>query len=169
MDDTAGDRFSAYRRANVDGTRAVLDAARAAGARTFVFASSVKAVGERSETPWTESVEPRPVDPYGVSKLEGERVVLGAAAIRAVVLRLPLVYGPGVRANMLRLFRAVDSGWPLPVGGVKNRRSLLYVGNLVAAIRRALEVDRVRGTYFLADGEGASTEDLVRAIARALG
>jgi nucleoside-diphosphate-sugar epimerase len=172
MDDASADPLDAFRRVNVEGTRNVVRAAADAGCRTLVHASSVKAVGEASDAPWTEAVEPRPADPYGVSKLESERVVCDEAArggMAAAVLRLPLVYGPGVRANMLRLFQLVDRGVPLPLGAVANRRSLLYAGNAAAAVLALLERSTGCETYFVSDGPALSTPALVREIAAALG
>lgn len=163
-----------YRRVNADGAGAVLDAAAGAGVRRFILASSVKAVGEASgQTPWTEATDPRPADPYGRSKRAAEQMVMSAAAARgieAVALRFPLVYGPGVKANMLRLFGAVHRRAPLPVGGIRNQRSLLYLGNLAAAVSHLLLVGAMgRGVYFLSDGRNLSTPELVRGIGRALG
>lgn len=173
MRDRAAHPLAEFRRVNVEGTRGLLQAAAAADARAFVFASSVKAVGEHSHAPWTEATPPVPADPNGVSKLEAEAVVAGSAAaagMDAAVLRFPLVYGPGVRANMLRLFDLVARGWPVPLGGVDNRRSLLYVGNAAAAVEAVLAAPgRARGTFFVCDGPAPSTPALVRAIGRALG
>jgi nucleoside-diphosphate-sugar epimerase len=138
-----------------------------------VLASTVKAVGEGNSTPWTEDTSPAPSDPYGTSKLEAERAVREVAqrqGIRAAVLRFPLVYGPGVKGNMLRLFALVDRGVPLPFGSVANRRSMLYVGNLVAAVCAVLEspLDRTE-TFFVSDGRDLSLPALIRMIGKALG
>jgi len=163
---------AAFRAINVEGTRLVLEEAHAAGVRDFVFASSVKAVGERSETPWDESTPPAPVDPYGVTKLECEALVrsLGEGArVHTPILRLPLVYGPGMKGNALRLFRLVDQGLPLPLGSARNRRSLLFTGNLVAAVFATLESPSGSDTFFVTDAGAPSTPELVTAIARALG
>ena len=137
-----------------------------------MFASSVKAVGESNESPWTEDAVPHPADPYGRSKLEAERRVREAArrhGVHATILRLPLVYGPGMKANALRLFQLVDRGTPLPLGLIHNRRSLLYTGNLTAALIAAMECPAGGETFFVSDDEDLSTPQLVRAIARALG
>jgi nucleoside-diphosphate-sugar epimerase len=162
---------AAFRTVNVDGTRTLLEAAMAAGVRDFVFASSVKVVGEGGDTPWTEDTPPAPADAYGVTKLEAERLVRDRAVghrLHAPVLRLPLVYGPGMKANALRLFDAVARGTPLPLGAVHNRRSLLFVGNLIAAIFATLQSEGGSDTFFVSDAEDVSTPELVRAIARAL-
>jgi nucleoside-diphosphate-sugar epimerase len=163
---------AAYREVNVDGTVALLDAGVAAGIRDFVFVSTVKAVGEVSREPWTERTPPAPVDPYGRTKLAAEEAVRAAAlrhGLHAPILRLPLVYGPGMRANALRLFQVVDRGLPLPLGAVRNQRSLLYVGNFVAAVAATVEHEAGNDLFFVSDGPPIATPDLIRAIARALG
>jgi UDP-glucose 4-epimerase len=171
MRETAADPDAEYRRVNIEGTRAVLDAARAAGVQRFVLASSVKAVAESSESPLTERMPAAPRDAYGTSKLAAEGLVLGApATVGATVLRFPLVYGAGVRGNMLRLLRLVDRGVPLPFGAVRNRRSLLFTGNLAAACIAVLQSPATAGeTLFVSDGRDLSTPELVRLIAAALG
>jgi nucleoside-diphosphate-sugar epimerase len=173
MRETAADPLAEFRRANVESTSVLADEAGAAGVRQFVLASTVKAVGEGNTTAWTEDAPPAPVDPYGTSKLEAERVVREAAERRgtsAAVLRFPLVYGPGVKGNMLRLFALVDRGMPLPFGSVANSRSMLYVGNLVAAVRAVLDrPPEGAETFFVSDGRDLSLPALIRLIAQALG
>jgi UDP-glucose 4-epimerase len=157
---------------NVEGTRALLDAAIAAGVRDFVLASSVKAVGEHNDAPWTEETPAAPADAYGVTKLEAERLVRDRAGhhpLHAPILRLPLVYGPGMKANALQLFDAVSRGVPLPIGSVRNRRSFLFTGNLVAAIMATLESEAGSDTFFVSDGEDLSTAEFASEIGRALG
>lgn len=163
---------AAFHAVNVEGTRTLVQEAISAGVRGFVFASSVKAVGEESEKPWDETTPPAPVDAYGRTKLEAEAIVRTLAerhGIHAPILRLPLVYGPGMKGNALRLFRLVDRGWPLPLGSARNRRSLLFTGNLIAAMFAALESTVGSDTFFVTDAETPSTPELVSAIAQALG
>ncbi len=173
MSDQATDPWAEYRRTNVDGTRLLLEESLAVGVRRFVFFSTVKALGESTDTPWTEQTHPAPTDPYGISKLEAEQVVrelATAGRMAATVLRLPLAYGPGMKANMLRLFEVVDRGIPLPMGGVRNRRSLVFAGNVAAAVERVLATPAAAGeTFFVSDGHDVSTPELIRAIAQALG
>ncbi|MGH7525793.1 MAG: NAD-dependent epimerase/dehydratase family protein [Gemmatimonadales bacterium] len=173
MADNSTDPLAEYRRTNVEGTRMLVEESLAAGVRRLIFLSTVKTVGEGSDVPWTEQSPPLPSDPYGISKLEAEQVVLELAppgGMAASVLRLPLVYGPGMKANMLRLFEAVDRGLPLPLGGVRNRRSLVFAGNVVAAIERVILTPAAAGEiFFVRDARDVSTPDLVRAIALALG
>jgi len=171
MRDTVADPLTEFRRVNVDGTRALLAEALDAGVTRFVYASSAKAVGEGSARCWDEHTPARPVDPYGSSKFEAEQAVRElAAGIHAPILRLPLLYGANVRANMLSLFRLVDRGAPIPLGGIRNRRSLAYTGNVVAAIETVLTAPAARGaTVFASDDDDVSTPELVRRIAAALG
>jgi nucleoside-diphosphate-sugar epimerase len=172
MRDWDSDPAGAYRRANVEPTQALAAAAVAGGVRAFVFISSVKAVGEATRVPWTAATIPKPADAYGVSKLAAEAVVRQAGAasgMKAWILRLPLVYGPGMKGNMLGLFGLVDRGVPVPVGGFDNCRSLVYRDNVVAAIEAVLDAAGQGGTYFVSDGEDLTTAELVRRIGRALG
>ncbi|HEX5091267.1 MAG TPA: NAD-dependent epimerase/dehydratase family protein [Burkholderiales bacterium] len=141
-------------RVNVEGTLAQAQAALAAGVRRFVYLSSLKAE--------------RPDDAYGQSKRVAELGLLGLGGLDPVILRPPLVYGPRVKANFLALLRAVDRGWPLPLASVRNRRSLLYVGNLADAILRSLETTATGRAFALSDGAPVSTPELCRAIGNAL-
>jgi len=141
-------------RVNVEGTLAQAQAAAAAGARRFVYLSSLKAA--------------QPRDAYGRAKRVAEQGLLGLRGLEPVILRPPLVYGPRVKANFLALMRAIDRGWPLPLASIRNRRSLLYVGNLVDAIRRCLEATVGAKVYELSDGAPVSTPELARALGRSL-
>lgn len=171
--EAAADPLAEYRRVNVEGTRRIAEQTAAAGVRRLIFLSSVKVNGETAGgLPFTESDPPQPEDAYGISKWEAEQVLRRIAektGLEIVVLRPPLVYGPGVKGNFLRLMKIVARGWPLPLASVKNQRSLVYVRNLVDVIVRAVEAPQAAGqTYLVSDGEDVSTPDLVRAIARAL-
>jgi nucleoside-diphosphate-sugar epimerase len=172
--ETATDPLAAYRKINVSGTERLARSAAAGGIRRLVIVSSVKVSGERTEErPFTEDGAPRPEDAYGVSKWEAEQSLSRIAAetgLEVVALRPPLVYGPGVKGNFLRLMNLVARGVPLPLGAVDNRRSLIYTGNLAGAIVKALDAPQAAGrTYLVSDGEDVSTPDLVRGLARALG
>ena len=171
MRDTAADPLAEYRRINVAGTQALAEAAQAAGVRRFIFLSSIKVNGEATTLrPYSETDAPCPEDAYGVSKREAEAALRAVVAgMETVVLRPPLLYGPGVKGNFLRLMRAIERGMPLPLGSIHNHRSLLYVGNLVDAIMLSLDHPAAAGkTYLVADDEGISTPGLVRAIAAAM-
>ena len=160
-----------HRAVNLEGTKNLLAASAGANVKSFVFFSSVKVMGESSQTPWTERDVPAPASAYGVTKLEAEAAVRGAAqshGMHAPVLRLPLVYGPGMTANALRLFEGVDRGTPAPLGAVRNRRSFLFVGNLLAALTAVLTHEGGNEVFFVSDGRDLSTPELIGAIARAL-
>jgi nucleoside-diphosphate-sugar epimerase len=165
----------AFDRVNVHGTAGLVRAAAAAGVRRFVFLSSAKVAGEQSPEgrPLREDDPPAPVGPYPESKWRAEQIVrdvAGGAAMEWVVVRTPLVYGPGVRANFLSLMRAVDRGVPLPFGRVRNSRSLIFVDNLVDALVTCLTHPDARGaTYFVKDAEDLSTAALVERLAASLG
>lgn len=174
MKETREDPLPAFRKVNVAGTRSVVATARNCGVEHLIFLSSVKAVGEKASVtePMNEQTWPRPSDPYGLSKLEAEKLLKESASdggIAVTVLRPPLVYGPGMGGNMLRLFRLVSRGVPLPLGAVENSRSMLYVGNLTAAITCLLE-GSARGfrRFFASDTVDLSTLDLLDLIGAAV-
>lgn len=158
-----------FQQANVEVTRSVARSAAAAGAR-MVFVSSVKVHGEDSKVPLTESAPFAPADDYARSKADAEAALRSIAGLPFVVLRPPLVYGPGVKANFLMLMKAIAVGIPLPLALVSNRRSFVYVGNLADAIVRCIADPRALGrTYLVSDGAALSTPALCRAIGQALG
>jgi nucleoside-diphosphate-sugar epimerase len=167
-------QIDGYRRVNVEATETLARAAAERRVRRFVFASSARVLGDASPgRPWTERDAPDPSDEYARSKWQAEQrlAAIGAAgATEVVILRPPLVYGPGVKANFLRLLAAVERGLPIPLGAVRNRRSLLYVGNLADAIAACLDHAAAAGkTFFVSDGDDVSTPELIRRIALALG
>ena len=174
MQDSASDPLAEFRRANVAGTLALARAAADAGVRRLVFVSSIKVNGEgtREGVPFTADDPPAPVDPYGVSKREAEHGLFEIGrdtGMEVVVVRPPLVYGPGVGANFLRLLRWVERGVPLPLASVQNRRSLVYVGNLADLIVRCVDRPAAAGRTFVAsDGEDLSTADLLVRLGQAL-
>src|SRR5690606_33743791 len=137
LDDRSPDPLAEYRRIKVAVTRKLAQQAARSGVRRFVFLSSLKVNGESTTSrPFSEHDEPRPEDAYGISKREAEdvlRTIGSETGMEIVILRPPLVYGPGVKGNFLRLLNAVAKGVPLPLASIDNRRSLVYVGNLVDA------------------------------------
>jgi len=173
MHDTATDPLALYRATNTDATLNLARQAARAGVGRFVFVSSVKVNGEGRDAPHRETDAAAPEDAYAISKWgaeQGLRRIARETGLEVVVLRPPLVYGPGVKANFLRLMRLVDKGWPLPLGAVENRRSLVYLGNFVDAIRLCVEHPAAAGqTFLIDDGQPVSTPELVRAVARAMG
>jgi UDP-N-acetyl-alpha-D-quinovosamine dehydrogenase len=167
---TAGE--GELRRVNVEAPVRLAEAA-AGRIRRFVFMSSIKAHGEDSgASAFSETDALRPEDRYGRSKADAEHALEAVAArsgTELVLVRPPMVYGPGVKANFLRLIRWVDSGLPLPFASVRNRRSLIYVGNLIDAAARAVEHPKARGAFLVSDADVVSTPELVSRIARSLG
>ena len=162
-----------YQAMNCQATERLARAAMQAGVRRFVFMSSIKVNGERTpiDQPFRASDTPQPEDRYARSKRDAEQMLtrLGGQ-MEIVVVRPPLVYGPGVRANFLRLVRLVDRRLPLPFGAIRNRRSLIYVGNLADLIVAAASSPEAAGRTLLAsDGEDMSTPRLISEIGRALG
>lgn len=166
--------LDAYRATNVDGTLAAAEAARRAGATRFVLMSSIKALGERDPgRPFIEDDERRPPDAYGVSKAEAEVRLLefgSRTGLEVVVVRPPLVYGPGVRANFLAMMNAIARGVPLPLGAIDARRSLVSVDNLAsAAIECARHPAAVGRVFHVTDGEDPGVAELARRLGEHLG
>ena len=172
MDDKASDSLAEFRVVNVAGTLNLARQAAESKVKRFVFISTIKVNGEGRDAPYRETDAPAPEDAYALSKWEAElglHRIAQETGLEVVILRPPLVYGPGVKANFQRLIQAVARGWPLPLGAVRNRRSLLYLGNFVDAIRLCVEHPGAAGqTFLLDDGEPVSTPDVVRAVARAM-
>jgi len=164
-----------FRRINVEGTRHLAEQAAVVGVRRFVFVSSVKVNGEftRPGMPFRASDTPRPECAYGVSKWEAEQVLARVAketGLEVVIVRPPLAYGPGVKANLLRLMQLVHKGWPLPLARVDNRRSLVALDNLIDLLTRCIDHPAAaRQTFLVSDGEDLSTPELIRGIAEAMG
>jgi len=171
--ETAPDPLAEYRRVNVEGTRRLAQQAARTGVRRLVFVSSIKVNGETASRPITEDDPPHPEDAYGISKWEAEQALHRVSAetgLEIVILRPPLVYGPGVKGNFRRLLDAVARGWPLPLASIENRRSLIYAGNLADAIVAAIASPQAAGrTWLVSDSEDVSTPELAREIGRALG
>ncbi len=168
------DALAEYRSLNVHATRELARAAAGNGIRRFIFMSSIKVLGEETDQEvYSASSTPGPGDPYGVSKMEAEQAlwkVSGETGMEVVVIRPPLVYGPGVKANFARLMGMVHKGVPLPLGAVHNRRSMIGLDNLVDLIIRCIDAPEAAGQTFLAsDGRDLSTPELIRLIANAMG
>lgn len=155
---------------NVDAALSLGKAAAVAGTR-MLHMSSVKVLGEETpRQPFDDSSPPAPQGAYARAKAEAEAGLRAIPGLSLTVLRPPLVYGPGVKANFLALMRAVARGWPLPFAGIENRRSLAYAGNLADAVVRCLESPLAPGnTYAVTDGAPLSTPALCRALGAALG
>jgi nucleoside-diphosphate-sugar epimerase len=175
MHDTAADPLTAFRAVNVDGTLNLARQAAAAGVKRFVFVSSVKVNGEftPSGQSFNEADIANPQDAYSQSKHEAEqglRQLSADTGMEVVIIRPPLVYGPGVKANFAALMRAVQRGWPLPLGAVHNQRSLVALDNLVDFIITCIAHPQAANqTLLVSDGQDLSTTELVRGMAQAAG
>jgi nucleoside-diphosphate-sugar epimerase len=168
------DPLSEYRRVNTAGTEHLARSAVKAGVNRIVYLSTVKVNGEMTgDAPFSESDISNPEGYYAISKWEAELALQWIARetrLEVVILRLPLVYGPGVKANFLRLIDLVARRIPLPLANVNNRRSLIYLGNLTDAIATCIIHSKAAGqTYMVSDSENISTPELVRIIASAMG
>ena len=175
MADTSADPLAEFRRVNVDGTLNLARQAAVAGVKRFVFVSSVKVIGEATllGQPFSEADVAAPQDAYGQSKHEAEMGLRDLAAVtgmEVVIVRPPLVYGPGVKANFAALMSVVQRGWPLPLGAVNNQRSLVALDNLVDLIVTCLDHPAAANqTFMVSDGQDLSTAQLVQGMAQAAG
>ena len=174
MRDDATDPLQAYREVNVNGTLNLASQAAQAGVGRFVFVSSIKVNGETIQPgqPFTADDVPSPLDPYGVSKLEAElglREIEAQTGMEVVIVRPPLVYGPGVKANFASMMRWVARGIPLPLGAIQNARSMVALDNLVDLLVTCLTHSAAAGqTFLVSDGEDLSTTELLRRTAQAM-
>ncbi|PBI80642.1 UDP-glucose 4-epimerase [Rahnella victoriana] len=175
MQEHASDPLAEFRKVNTAGTLTLAKQAAAAGVSRFIFLSSCKVNGEDTDkgSPFREEVQRPPLDPYGLSKYEAESGLLELSAMTGmdvVIIRLPLVYGPDVKANFALLVKIISLGIPLPFASVDNRRSLLSLDNLCHFILHAINHPAAAGEVFLiADEPAVSTSTLIRMIARAKG
>lgn len=174
MSDNGGDQLAAYREVNLDATLQLARQAQAHGVRRFVFVSSVKVNGEAtSGRAFGAHDLPMPLDPYGQSKLEAEQALreLGkATGMQIVIVRPPLVYGPGVKANFANLLRLVQLGIPLPFASVHNQRSIVALDNLVDLLITCARHPAAQGhTFMVSDGADLSIGELVALIGTAMG
>ena len=171
MKDVAADPLAEFLKVNLQGTANLAYQSVTAGVKRFVYVSSIKVNGERTTElrPFIESDKPDPQDAYAISKWRAEQVlqdVARAASLEVVIVRPPLVYGPGVKGNFIRLLAVIDKGIPLPLASVRNKRSLIYLGNLVDVLFACACHPVAAGkTYLVSDGEDISVSDLVRHIA----
>ena len=174
MSDNPATSESLYVSANVDVTRKLAQSAARTGVKRMILLSSVKVNGESTtiNTPFTAQDIPNPQDPYGRSKTQAEQAlwdVTSSSGLEGVVIRPPLVYGPGVRANFASLIGIVNRGIPLPLGFIQNKRSFISIDNLINCITTALQSSNAAGqTFLVSDGNDLSTPELIRSIASAL-
>lgn len=175
MRDEVADPLAEYRKVNVEGTLNLAKQAVAAGVKRFVYISSIKVNGESTTglSAFTEADSAKPEDPYGVSKHEAEeglRLLAEETGLDVVIIRPPLVYGPGVKANFLSLLKLSATALPLPFGSLKNKRSMVYVGNLVDLIVRCIQhPSAVNETFLVSDGDDVSLRSLLTVMRSAMG
>jgi len=174
MKEAAVDPLAEFLKVNFYGTSNLAQQAASAGVKRFVYVSSIKVNGEQTTEAqrYADSDEPEPQDPYAISKWRAEQDLWRIAqetGMEVVIIRPPLVYGPGVQGNFISLMDAIEKGVPLPLAGARNARSLVYVGNLVDALIACAEQPAAAGqTYLVSDGETVSTAVLIAKIAQSL-
>jgi nucleoside-diphosphate-sugar epimerase len=174
MNDTEVDTLAVFREVNVEGTRYLAEQAASYGIKRFIYISSIKVNGEgTNEQPFKADDIPAPEDAYGISKWEAEQVLQKIACnskLEIVIIRPPLVYGPEVQANFLKLMKLVKSGLPLPLGAIRNSRSFVALDNLVDLISTCLQHPAaIDQTFLVSDGDDLSTPELLWRTAKAFG
>ena len=175
MKDEVPDPLAEYRKVNVEGTLNLARRAAEAGVRRVVYISSITVNGEQTSlgAPFSEDDVSSPEDPYGVSKMEAElglKRLAEETGLEVVIIRPPLVYGPGVKGNFASMIKLVDKGIPLPLGAVHNKRSLVALDNLVDLITVCIDHPAAANeTFLVADGRDVSTTELLQGIAKAIG
>lgn len=174
MAEIANDPLAEFRKINVEATLNLARQAAEAGVRRFIFISSIKVNGENNVgEPFSENDKPAPRDAYGLSKWEAEEGLTNIAeetGLEVVTLRSPLIYGPGVSANFLRLLKLINMEIPLPFDSLKNQRSMIYIANFVDAIISCLDNPRAAGeTFLVSDGTDVSTPQLISYLAKFMG
>jgi len=169
-----GNQSQEYFKVNVELTRQLAHAAAKAGVKRFIYLSSIKVNGEKTnfDSVYREDSSPDPVDDYGKTKLEAEKTLIAAAnesALEYVILRPPLIYGAGAKANFKNLVAIIEKGYPVPFALIKNQRSFIYIGNLISAIITCIDHPKAKNAvYLISDGQDVSTAELVKYIAKAL-
>jgi len=175
MNDEVADPLAEYRKVNVEGTLNLARQAATAGVKRFIFISSIKVNGEQTVTgqPFFSRDAPSPEDFYGISKHEAEQglgVLAAETGMEVVIIRPPLVYGPGVKGNFASMTKLVGKGLPLPLGAVHNQRSLVALDNLVDLIITCIDhPGAANQTFLVSDGEDISTTQLLQGVAQSMG
>ena len=175
MDDKVPNPLAEFRKVNVEGTLNLARQAAVVGIKRFVFVSTIKVNGEATilDKPFTADDKANPQDAYGLSKFEAERGLMQIAqqtGMEVVIIRPPLVYGAGVKANFAGMILAVKRGIPLPLGAIYNKRSFVYIGNLVSLIMCCINHPAaVNQVFLVSDGHDLSSTELLQGCAQALG
>lgn len=171
MNDKAASPGDEFYKVNSLATRNLAEQAAKHGVKRFIFLSSIKVNGEFTldNQPFTEESMVQTDDPYGKSKLQAERYLRSISheiGMEYVILRPPLIFGPGVKANFLKMLQLIDKGWPLPFSKINNKRTFIYIDNLVSAICAVINTPGAANqTYLLADNESWSLSDLLSFLA----
>lgn len=175
MDDTAADPLAAYREVNVAGTLNLARQAAASGVKRFIFISTIKVNGEATlpDQPFTAHDLSQATDPYGISKAEAEaalKKLCSDTGMEFVIIRPPLVYGPGVKANFAAMLRLAKRNLPLPLGAIRNQRSMVALSNLVDLIKVCIDHPKAANqTFLVSDDRDLSTTELLQLMVRAYG
>ena len=173
MKENFANPLAEFRKVNVEGTQQLAQSAANAGVKRFVYISSIGVNGFKTTLPFTESVNPNPHSDYAISKWEAEQVLLRVSAetgLEVVIIRPPLVYGFDAPGNFASMMRVVKRGIPLPFGAIHNKRSFVYVGNLVSFILLCIDHPAAANqTFLISDGHDISTTELLRGCAEVLG
>lgn len=172
MRESVHDPLLAFREVNVMGTERLAQMSVSAGVRRIIYISSIGVNGESTEQgAFTEDDIPSPCSPYAISKWEAEEIIRAfSGAMEVVIMRPPLVYGPHAPGNFSRFMQLINSGFPLPFGGINNRKSFIYLGNIIDALVKCVQkVEAIGKTFLVSDGQDVSTPDLIRMIAKAMG
>ena len=168
MHETDSDPFAAFERVNTAGTLNLAEQAVSSGVKRLMFLSTIKVNGEQTQQAYLASDLVNPTDPYGLSKWRAEqglRTVRDKSDMEIVIIRPPLIYGPQVKGNFLRLITLINKGWPVPLASVKNKRSMVSVDNLCDLVKTCLSHSKADGELFLvSDGQDLSTPELIRLI-----
>jgi nucleoside-diphosphate-sugar epimerase len=175
-DETVEDPLEAFREVNVQGTLALAKAAAKSGIKRFIFISSIKVNGESTtnRSPYKSTDGPSPNDPYGVTKAEAEKglkLIAVETGIEVVIIRPPLVYGPDVKANFAAMLKLASTGIPLPFGCInENKRSMVYIGNLISLIVECINnPNAVNQIFLVSDDNDLSTKEFVKGLSAGLG
>lgn len=174
MHETAESPLEEFLKVNSGATKNLAEQAAEAQVKRFIFLSSIKVNGELSSStgPFTETDLPQPQDHYAQSKLQAEhhlRSIAQNTHMDVVILRTPLIFGPGVKANFLKMIQLVDKGYPLPFARIENKRTFLYINNLISAIFAVLKAEQAANqTYLVSDNESWSLDELLSFLAAQL-
>ena len=172
MNENEDDPLQCYRKVNTYGSFRLAKAALSQGVKKFIYISTIKVNGESTTTPFTENSIPNPTDPYGLSKFEAENLLKSLCKdtpMDLIILRPTLIYGPQVKGNLARIMGAVKKKIPLPLGCINNKRTMLYIENLIDLIARLIEKkEKINDTFLVSDRESISTKTLVTSFASIL-